>query len=92
MVAICEVSRFDLETFSRPGEWHGSAALAGLIESTFFAKGSIDQYVIIVPSERLIVVHFGRSPNLPPDADGVYQLVQDVIAATSHSGRPAAGH
>jgi CubicO group peptidase (beta-lactamase class C family) len=134
MVAICEVSRFDLETFSRPGEWRDSINPAevlrfarrelfaplgmhhvtlqldgfwtdrgesfgatyrieyGMPPEAFFAKGSIDQYVIIVPSERLIVVHFGRSPNLPPDADGVYQLVQDVIAATSHSGRPAAGN
>ena len=46
----------------------------------------------VLPSERLIVVRFGRSPNLPPEADGVYQLVQDVIAATSHSGRSAAGN
>ena len=64
----------------------------GMPREAFFAKGSIDQYVIIVPSERLIVVRFGRSPNLPPDADGVYQLVQDVIAASSHSGRSAAGN
>ena len=54
----------------------------GMPREAFFAKGSIGQYVIIVPSERLIVVRFGRSPNLPPEADGVYQLVQDVIAAT----------
>ena len=64
----------------------------GMPPEAFFAKGSIDQYVIIVPSEGLIVVRFGRSLNLPPDADGVYQLVQDVIAASSHSGRSAAGN
>jgi hypothetical protein len=48
--------------------------------------------VIIVPSEHLVVVRFGRSPNLPPEEDGVYQLVKDVIAATSDRGRPAGGN
>jgi len=61
----------------------------GVPREAFFAKGSIGQYVIIVPSERLIVVRFGRSPNLPPEADGVYQLVQDVIAATGDNRRLA---
>ena len=42
----------------------------------FFTNGSIGQYVIIVPSERLIVVRFGRSPNLPPEADGVPHKVR----------------
>ena len=64
----------------------------GMPENAFFAKGTIGQYVIIVPQERLVVVRFGRSPNLPPEADGVFQLVQDVISATSYKGRLANGN
>jgi len=64
----------------------------GMPREAFFAKGSIGQYVIIVPSERLVVVRFGRSPNLPPEADGVYQFVQDIIAATGDNRRLAGGN
>jgi len=53
----------------------------GWPRDAFFAKGTIGQYVIIVPSERLVIVRFGTSPNWPPEVDGVFQLVSDVIAA-----------
>ncbi len=64
----------------------------GMPREALFAKGSIGQYVIIVPWERLVIARFGRSPNLPPEADGVYQLVQEVIAATDDKGRLAGGN
>ena len=55
----------------------------------FFAKGTLGQYVIIVPSERLVIVRLGRSPNWPPQADGVFELVRDVVAATGNKGKLA---
>ena len=55
----------------------------GWPRDAFFAKGTIGQYVIIIPSEKLVIVRLGRSPNWPPEADGVFRLV-----ATS-SRRPA---
>ena len=48
----------------------------------FFAKGTIGQYVIVVPSRRLVIVRFGISPNTP-GVDGVSDLVADVVAATA---------
>ncbi|CAL73985.1 putative Beta-lactamase family protein; putative 6-aminohexanoate-dimer hydrolase [Bradyrhizobium sp. ORS 278] len=54
----------------------------GWPRDAFFAKGSIGQYVIIIPSERLVIARFGRTVNWPPEADGVAELVSDVIAAT----------
>jgi CubicO group peptidase (beta-lactamase class C family) len=62
----------------------------GWPRDAFFAKGTIGQYVIIIPSERLVIVRLGTSPNWPPEGDGVFQLVGDVVAAIG-KGRVAAG-
>jgi CubicO group peptidase (beta-lactamase class C family) len=63
----------------------------GWPRDAFFAKGTIGQYVIIVPSERLVVVRLGRSPNWPPDVDGVFGLVSDVVVATGSKAKLAVG-
>ena len=61
----------------------------GWPRDAFFAKGAIGQYVIIVPSERLVIVRLGRSPNWPSAADGVFDLVRDVVKATSNTAKLA---
>jgi len=55
----------------------------------FFAKGTIGQYIIVIPSEQLVIVRLGRSPNAPPNADGVFDLVRDVVAATRATSSPS---
>jgi len=62
----------------------------GWPRDAFLAKGTMGQYVIVIPSERLVIVRLGISPNWPPEADGAFQLVSDVVAATG-KGRVAAG-
>jgi CubicO group peptidase (beta-lactamase class C family) len=54
----------------------------GWPRDAFLAKGTLGQYVIVIPSERLVIVRFGISPNGPLGADGVSRLVSDVVAAT----------
>lgn len=61
----------------------------GWPRDAFFAKGTIGQYTIVIPSERLVIVRMGRSPNAPPEADGVFDLVRDVVAATHEKGKMA---
>jgi CubicO group peptidase (beta-lactamase class C family) len=64
----------------------------GIPRDAFFAKGTIGQYVIIVPSERLVIVRLGRSPNWPPEVDGVFDLVKDVVTATGGKAKLAGGN
>ncbi|MHC2623350.1 CubicO group peptidase (beta-lactamase class C family) [Bradyrhizobium huanghuaihaiense] len=61
----------------------------GWPRDAFFAKGTIGQYTIVIPSEKLVIVRLGRSPNWPPQADGVFDLVRDVVAATREKGKVA---
>lgn len=61
----------------------------GWPRDAFFAKGTIGQYTIVIPSEKLVIVRMGRSPNWPPEADGVFDLVRDVVAATREKGKLA---
>ncbi|MBR0707666.1 serine hydrolase domain-containing protein [Bradyrhizobium liaoningense] len=61
----------------------------GWPRDAFFAKGTIGQYTIVIPSEKLVIVRMGRSPNAPPQADGVFDLVRDVVAATREKGKLA---
>jgi CubicO group peptidase (beta-lactamase class C family) len=64
----------------------------GWPRDAFFAKGTIGQYVIVIPSERLVIVRLGRSPNWPPESDGVFDLVRDVVAATGGKAKLAGGY
>ena len=63
----------------------------GMPHDAFYASGTFGQYVIVVPSERLVIVRFGISGN-QYDIEGVSRLVADVIAATGNQGRVAAGN
>jgi CubicO group peptidase (beta-lactamase class C family) len=52
----------------------------GMPRDAFYASGTLGQYVIIVPSHRLVVARFGIAANRY-DIEGVSRLVADVIAA-----------
>ncbi|MGB7584878.1 MAG: serine hydrolase [Terriglobales bacterium] len=54
---------------------------AGMPEDSYFASGLFGQRIVIVPSERLVIVRFGATID-PPDFDihGLTRLVKDVIA------------
>ncbi|MBN8941062.1 MAG: serine hydrolase [Rhizobiales bacterium] len=53
----------------------------GMPGEAFYASGTFGQYVIIIPSQRLVIVRFGLSRDRG-DIEGVARLVADVIAAT----------
>jgi CubicO group peptidase (beta-lactamase class C family) len=55
----------------------------GMPRDSFYASGVLGQYVVIVPSQRLVVARFGVSGN-QYDIEGVSKLVADVIASFGH--------
>jgi CubicO group peptidase (beta-lactamase class C family) len=55
---------------------------AGMPVDTYFASGNFGQRIVVIPSQRLVIVRFGATV-APPDFDirGLIRLVNDVIAA-----------
>lgn len=53
----------------------------GMPRDTFYASGVMGQYVVVVPSEQLVIVRLGIAGN-QYDISGVSRLVADVIMAT----------
>ena len=54
---------------------------AGIPADAFMARGAFGQYVIVIPSKRLVVARFGMAFTARDDMDTVARLVADAIAA-----------
>ena len=54
---------------------------AGMPGDAFLARGAFGQYIIVVPSKRLVVARFGMAYTPRDDMDVVARLVADAIAA-----------
>jgi CubicO group peptidase (beta-lactamase class C family) len=59
----------------------------GMTPDSFFASGLLGQYVVVVPSERLVVVRLGVTHGPRGDIVGTSRLVADAIAALTPRSR-----
>jgi CubicO group peptidase (beta-lactamase class C family) len=48
---------------------------------SYFASGDLGQRVVILPSQRLVIVRLGNSVDPTGDIRGLARLVMEVIAA-----------
>jgi CubicO group peptidase (beta-lactamase class C family) len=56
----------------------------GIPRDAFFASGDLGQRIVIIPSQRLVIVRLGDSVDPTGDIRGLGRLVKEVIAATQH--------
>ena len=54
---------------------------SGIPRDAFFASGDLGQRIVIMPSQRLIIVRLGDSVDPTGDIRGLGRLVKEVIAA-----------
>jgi CubicO group peptidase (beta-lactamase class C family) len=83
-----EASRQTLDSIYGSGFWtntgitaDGSHVIAGMPGDAYFASGMNGQRILIVPSQRLVIVRLGSTLD-PPNFDirGLVRLVNDLIA------------
>ena len=61
--------------------WDAPWGMPGAPADAFFGRGYLGQYLVIIPSEKLVIVRFGASHISGGDIKGTGALVQEVVAA-----------
>jgi len=62
--------------------WDAPWGIPQAPKDMFYARGAMGQYIVIVPSERLVIARLGISLH---GGTGIGDLTAEVIAALHHS-------
>jgi CubicO group peptidase (beta-lactamase class C family) len=65
--------------------------MPGVPKDAYFARGYLGQYIVVVPSEKLVLVRMGISRGPGGGIQGVGELVRDVIEALPARARSTQG-
>jgi len=71
-----------------PG-WGVPWGLPSAPRDTFFARGNMGQFIVVVPSRRIVIARFGASQVRGDDIGGMDELVGDVLATVGAQAGPA---
>lgn len=68
-------------------KWQAPWGLSKAPRDTFFARGYMGQYVVVIPSRRLVLVRLSVSHHFGDDVQGTNDLVGEVLAALAAPAR-----
>jgi CubicO group peptidase (beta-lactamase class C family) len=61
-----------------------SWGIPGAPSDAFFARGIFGQFIVVIPSQQLVVVRLGAADGPDFDTKGVGRLISDIIAILPH--------
>ena len=62
-------------------EWPKRWAELGIPHDAFFASGALGQRIVVLPTQRLVIVRMGDAVDPSGDMTGLARLVSEVVAA-----------
>jgi len=68
------------------GKWPIPWSIPGAPDDTISARGNMGQFVIVIPSKRLVIVRLGLSHTRDFEHEGVGRLVASVVTALTNAG------
>lgn len=72
-------------THTTIAHWGLRWGIPGAPADAFFSRGYLGQFVVVVPSQNLVIVRFGISRNPGSEAATIGRLVKDTISALKQS-------
>jgi CubicO group peptidase (beta-lactamase class C family) len=67
-------------TVRSPHPWAQAWIAGGMPKDAFFASGDLGQRLVVLPSQRLVIVRLGDAVDPTGDMQGLLRLMREVVA------------